>query len=183
MGPPRTCCFSSARHSSFTAVKRKEEHKIYWLQIKNNFYSSSFVCSQSISIIIVTFNGTMDALTVCFKNIWFWFANNANYSDIHSESNFTFCYYFIKQEQISEIKIRIRILVIDIQISEFKEFMLAKNSGNAGIDFLFSVHLFQIIQDILTWTLPKHKSIQNLFSEQFLQERTNWTIEELCQNK
>ena len=56
----------------------------------------------------------------------------------------------MKQEQIKEIKIRIRILVIDIQISEFKEFMLAKNSGNAGIDFLFSVHLFQIIQDILT---------------------------------
>ena len=71
-------------------------------------------------------------------------------SDINSESNFTFCYYFIKQEQISEIKIRIPILVIDIQMSEFKEFMLAKNSGNAGIDFLFSVHLFQIIQDILT---------------------------------
>ena len=45
--------------------------------------------------------------------------------------------------------VRIRILVIDIQISEFKEFMLAKNSGNAGIDFLFSVYLFQIIQDIL----------------------------------
>ena len=39
--------------------------------------------------------------------------------------------------------------MIDIPISEFKELMLAKNSGNAGIDFLFSVHLFQIIQDIL----------------------------------
>ena len=46
-----------------------------------------------------------------------------------------------------------------------------------------SVHLFQIIQDILKWTLPKEKSIQNIFSEKFLQrKRTNWTWEYGNQN-
>ena len=46
-----------------------------------------------------------------------------------------------------------------------------------------SGHLFQIIQDILKWTLPKEKSIQNIFSEKFLQrKRTNWTWEYGNQN-
>ena len=50
---------------------REKKNTRYIDSRKSNFHSSSFVCSQSISIIIVTFNGTMDALTVCFKNIWF----------------------------------------------------------------------------------------------------------------
>ena len=86
------------------------------------------------------------------------------------------CSYFKKKKLLQRLKSEIQNTVDWFQIPVFNDYMLAENSGHAGISSLIFAYIFQIIQDILTGNFSSWYRKSEIHSKSWSQKRTSWTV-------